>query len=313
MADRLGLGLVQIDPQRGAGWRAGEISDVARAAEDAGFEAVFCAEVNNDAMATAQLMGTATRHLRVGTWVADIYLRLPYICAKHAMLAADATDGRFILGLGVSHQPVNRALGIEMPDPAGALRKYAVEVASWLRGEGAVTHLPQQPSPQPVPIYLAELTSPNVELAGEFADGVMQIWWSVERLLLSQRWVERGRAKSNGRGKLEMTLGLPTYLGDDIEALRAAARANLGIFTALPFFQRLMRASGFTAEAEQAEQGAGGAALSDRLLDAICLIGPVARCRERLAQYLEAGLDLPILWPGLGVDTAREVIAAFRQ
>jgi alkanesulfonate monooxygenase SsuD/methylene tetrahydromethanopterin reductase-like flavin-dependent oxidoreductase (luciferase family) len=46
--ERLGLGLIQIDPQRGAGWRAGEIQDVARATEDAGFEAAFCAEVNND-------------------------------------------------------------------------------------------------------------------------------------------------------------------------------------------------------------------------------------------------------------------------
>jgi len=313
MPEKLGLGLVQIDPQRGAGWRAAEIQDVARVAEDAGFEAVFCAEVNNDALATAQLMGVATRRIKVGSWVADIYLRLPYICAKTAMLAADATDGRFILGLGVSHQPVNRALGVDMPDPAGALRRYAVEVAGWLRGEGPATHLPQQPSPYPVPIHLAALTSQNVELAGEIADGVMPIWWSVERLARSRRWVERGRAKSNGRGKLEMTLGLPTYIGDDIASLRAAARANLGIFTALPFFQRLMRASGFAAEAEQAEQGAGGDALSDRLLDAICLIGPVAHCRERLAQYREAGLDLPILWPGLGVDSARAVIAAFRQ
>jgi 5,10-methylenetetrahydromethanopterin reductase len=313
MADRLGLGLIQIDPQRGAGWRAGEIQDVARAAEDRGFEAVFCAEVNNDAMAAAQLMGSATRRIKVGTWVADIYLRLPYICAKTAMLTADATGGRFILGLGVSHQPVNRALGIDMPDPAGALRRYAVEVAGWLRGEGPATHLPQQPSPYPVPIHLAALTSQNVELAGEIADGVMPIWWSVERLARSTRWVERGRAKSNGRAKLEMTLGLPTYIGDDIASLRAVARANLAIFTALPFFQRLMRASGFAAEADKAEQGAGGEALSDRLLDAICLIGPVARCRERLAQYREAGLDLPILWPGLGVDSAREIIAAFRQ
>ena len=44
--EALGLGLIQIDPQRGAGWRAREIQDIARAAEDAGFEAAFCAEVN---------------------------------------------------------------------------------------------------------------------------------------------------------------------------------------------------------------------------------------------------------------------------
>jgi len=41
------------------------------------------------------------------------------------------------------------------------------------------------------------------------------------------------------------------------------------------------------------------------VLDAICLIGPVAHCRERLAAYRDAGLDLPILWPAMGVDSAR--------
>jgi alkanesulfonate monooxygenase SsuD/methylene tetrahydromethanopterin reductase-like flavin-dependent oxidoreductase (luciferase family) len=308
MPDRLGLGVIP-----GIGWRAAETQDVARAAEEAGFEAIFCTEVNNDSIATALLMGVATRNIKVGTWVADIYLRLPYLCAKEAIAAADATGGRFILGLGVSHQPVNRALGIDMPDPAGALRKYAVEVGAWLRGEGPATHLPQQPSPHPVPLYLAALTSQNVELAGEIGDGVMPLWWSVERVARSRRWIERGRAKSGGRGKLETTLGIPTFVGDDISALRDAARANLGFFAALPFFQRLLRVSGFAAEADKAEAGSGGEALSDRLLDAICLIGPVARCRDRLGHYREAGLDLPILWPALGIDAARAVIAAFGQ
>jgi alkanesulfonate monooxygenase SsuD/methylene tetrahydromethanopterin reductase-like flavin-dependent oxidoreductase (luciferase family) len=200
-----------------------------------------------------------------------------------------------------------------MPNPSTALRDYATEVAIWLRGDGPPTHLPQQPTPYPVPIYLAALTSQNVELAGEIADGVMPLWWSVDRVARSRRWIERGRAKSGGRAKLELTLGLPTYIGEDVDALRAAARANLGLFTTLPFFQRLLRASGFVEEADRAEQGAGSDALSDRVLDAICLIGPVGRCRDRLAEYRAAGLDLPILWPGLGVDTTREVIAAFRQ
>lgn len=306
MADRLGLGLIP-----GAGWRAGEIQDMARAAEDAGFEAVFSTEVNIDAMTTALLMGLATRRIRVGTWVAHIYLRLPYLCAKAAALAADATGGRFLLGLGVSHQPVNRALGIDMPQPSEALRNYAVEVAAWLRGEGPATHLAQQPSPVRVPIWLAALTSQNVELAGEIADGVMPLWWPVERVARSRRWIERGRARSPGHAPLAIALGLPTYIGSDLGALRAAARANLGFFAGLPFFQRLMRASGFAEEAERAEQGMGGAALSDRYLDAIALIGPVERCRERLAQYRAAGVDLPILWPAVGISSAREIIAAF--
>src|SRR5215475_3939772 len=124
MADRLGLAVIP-----GTGWRATEIQAVAREAEEAGFDAIFAAEVNNDVMATAQLMGAATRRIQVGSWIANIYLRHPYVCAQGAALIADATGGRFILGLGVSHQPVNAALGAEMPSPLHALRRYAIEVA----------------------------------------------------------------------------------------------------------------------------------------------------------------------------------------
>jgi len=105
--------------------------------------------------------------------------------------------------------------------------------------------------------------------------------------------------------------GLPTFIGKDLDALRAAARANFGLFTGLPFFQRLLRAIGFDTEADKAEQGVGGDALSDRVLDAICLLGPVERCRDRIAAYREAGLDLPIIWPALGIESARDAIAAF--
>jgi hypothetical protein len=53
--------------------------------------------------------------------------------------------------------------------------------------------------------------------------------------------------------------------------------------------------------------------LIDRLLDGICLIGPMERCQERLAAFREAGVDLPILYPPIGVDGARQVIQAFRR
>jgi alkanesulfonate monooxygenase SsuD/methylene tetrahydromethanopterin reductase-like flavin-dependent oxidoreductase (luciferase family) len=58
-------------------------------------------------------------------------------------------------------------------------------------------------------------------------------------------------------------------------------------------------------------RGEGAAALSDALLDSFCLIGPVDRCRERLAAYREAGVDLPILNPPIGPDAALAVIRAF--
>lgn len=308
MAGRLGLGVIP-----GVGWSAAEVQAVAREAEDAGFDAIFAAEVNTDVMATAQLMGGATQHILVGTWIANIYLRHSYVCAQGAALIADATNGRFVLGLGVSHPPVNTALGIDMGEPPAVLRRYVTDVRNWLNGEGPATHLPQRPSPKPVPIYVGAITSRTVELAGELADGIMPFLWSAGRVKQASAWIDRGRAKASGLGKLDVTVGLPTFIGDDVKALREIARQNLGLYTTFPFFQRLFRASGFADEAAEMEKGAGGAALSDRLLDAICLLGPLARCEEQLAAYRSAGVGLPIIVPPIGVDAARTVIKAFRR
>lgn len=308
MADRLALAVIP-----GVGWKAREIQAIAREAEETGFDAIFATEVNNDVLATAQLMGTATRRIQVGTWIANIYLRHSYVCAQGSALVADATGGRFVLGLGVSHQPVNRALGIDMPDPPRALKAYVTAVRGWLRGEGPATHLPQRPSAHPVPLYVAAVTSKTVELASELADGIMPFLWSAARVAKSKAWAARGRAKASGLGKLDVTLGLPTFIGDDLNAMRDAARQNLVLYTTFPFFQRLFRASGFAAEAAKMEQGAGVASLTDRLLDAVCLLGPVSRCREQLAAFRAAGVDLPILVPPIGVDGTRAVIQAFKR
>src|SRR5215471_13053630 len=298
MAEQLGLGVIP-----GAGWSAADVQAIAREAEDHGFDAIFAAEVNNDVMATAQLMGTATKRISVGTWIANIYLRHSYVCAQGAALIADATGGRFILGLGVSHPPVNHALGINMGEPPTVLRHYVTEVRSWLNGDGPATHLPQRPAAAPVPIYVAAATSRTVEMAGELADGIMPFLWSAARIKQSKTWIDRGRAKSSGLGKCDITLGIPTFVGDDLNSLRETARQNLGLYTTFPFFQRLFRASGFEDEATQMEQGAGGAALSDRLLDAVCLMGPISRCRGQLEAYRSAGTDMPILLPAIGADS----------
>jgi|SRR4051812_28139651 len=308
MAERLALGVIP-----GAGWSAREIQDVAREAEAAGFDGIFAAEVNNDVLGTAQLMGTATQRIQVGTWIANIYLRHPYVCAQGAALISEATGGRCILGIGVSHQPVNGALGVDMQDPPAALRQYTTAVQGWLRGEGPATHLPQRPAEPPVPVYVAAVTSRIVQMAAELADGIMPLFWSADRVERSQAWIARGRARAPHRAPLDIALGLPTFVGDDVASMCEVARQNLALFTTFPFFQRLFRASGYVEEADQMEQGVGAASLSDRLLDDICLLGPIDRCRDRLDAFRAAGVGLPILMAPIGVDGARSVIQAFQR
>src|SRR6266481_3409887 len=198
---RLGLTVIP-----GAGWRASDVRNVAREAEAAGFDAIFTTEVNNDALATAQLMGSATTHI---------------------------------------------------------------------------------------------------------ADGIMPTMWSPERVTQSAARAGQGRAQAPHLPALDITLGLPTFIGDNLDSLRDAARQNLGLYTFFPYFQRMWRESGFGTEADQMKNGAGPAALSDRLLDSFCLLGPVTSCQERLAAYRAAGVTLPILNPPIGPDAALAVIRAF--
>jgi len=150
-----------------------------------------------------------------------------------------------------------------------------------------------------------------VELSGEIADGAMPTFWSPRRVAQSKEWIAEGRSRSVGLGPFDLTLGIPTFLGTDLAACRDAARQNLALYTGLPFFRRMWRSSGYVAEVEQMEAGDGAASLSDAMLDSFCLLGPVARCRERLAEYRSSGVDLPILGPPVGPGPARQVIDAF--
>ena len=88
MAERLGLAVIT-----GIGWRASEIQTIAREAEEAGFDAIFAAEVNNDVMATAQLMGAATRRIKVGTWIANT-LRAPFLRLRAGRVPHRGRDRR---------------------------------------------------------------------------------------------------------------------------------------------------------------------------------------------------------------------------
>ena len=108
-----------------------------------------------------------------------------------------------------------------------------------------------------MPVYVAALASPAVELGGELADGIMPFLWSAARVTTSKVWAARGRAKAPDLAPLDLTLGLPTFLGNDLEAMRTAARQNLELFTTFPFFQRLFRAMGYADEAALMERGVG--------------------------------------------------------
>ena len=298
------LGVV-ISTVSGASYK--EVTRLSQVAEEKGWYAVFMSEAMNDALAGVEAIALATSQIRVGTWIANIYLRHPALAGASAVAIDELSEGRLILGLGVSHRPLLDALGIEMQEARTYFRKYIEAVKKVIAGgpPRAGMRIQFKPAAHRIPIYLGALALETVELAGEVADGAMLYLCTPDRVRTAVDRMRRGAAKAgrNPEG-IEITLGIPVYISDDIEAARAAARVNLAFSGALPFYNRLFRHSGFVKEAEglsqavaKGNQAGAAAAISNEMVDAMCLVGPAARCREGLQAFREAGVQLPILVP----------------
>lgn len=276
-----------------------ELQELTREAESAGIEAVFSPEFMNDALANCMVMAQATTKIKVGTWIANIYLRHPALCAQTAVAIDDTSKGRLILGLGVSHRPIVENVYKEKMDrPREFLREYMTTVRDITTGKG-VPGAPIQPraATYKVPIYVGALALGTVELCGEMADGVMLYLCPKNRLPRVQAAIEKGAAKA-GRpaSAVDITTGLPTCISDDLNAVRETAKRNLAFYGGMPFYNKLFQSSGFVQEAEALAKG-NAQGVSERMAEELSLIGPPARCREQLAAFRQAGIQLPIIVP----------------
>jgi alkanesulfonate monooxygenase SsuD/methylene tetrahydromethanopterin reductase-like flavin-dependent oxidoreductase (luciferase family) len=276
-----------------------EIQGLAREAESAGVEAVFSPEFMNDALSNCHLMAQVTSKVKVGTWIANIYLRHPALCAQTAVAIDDASKGRLILGLGVSHRPLVEGIYKEKMDrPREFLREYMTTIQNITTGKG-YPGAPMQPraATYKVPLSVGALALGTVELCGELADGVMLYLCPTSRMPRVMAALEKGAAKA-GRSvaSVDITTGLPACVSDDLNAAKTTARNNLAFYGGLPFYNKLFQSSGFVKEAEELAKGNANA-VSDKMAEAVSLIGPPARCREQLAAFREAGVQLPIIVP----------------
>jgi alkanesulfonate monooxygenase SsuD/methylene tetrahydromethanopterin reductase-like flavin-dependent oxidoreductase (luciferase family) len=283
------------------------LGGLAREAEEAGFSGIFVSESNNDAIMCCAEMARATSRIKLVTWIVNIHFRVPLTCAGAAAMVQELSDGRFVLGLGVSHRPLLESLGIEMGNGRQRLRDYTLELRRLLRGEALSPglELRLRAPRHPLPIYYAALALETARLAGELADGVELYMCSAQRM---RRLAQAARDEASRHGRkpsdVTITMGLPTFVHDDLGRAMSVARRRLAFYGSLPFYNRQMARGGFEAEAQAAmaaaqrgDKNAIEAAMSDRLLDSMALIGPPARCLERLAAFREAGAEWPIIRP----------------
>jgi len=225
------------------GCSTNDMIGIARLAEDSDVHAILSSEVPPySSLANAHLMSHYTKETKIGTWISNIYLRHSVMCAAEAMTIQEVSGGRLLLGLGVSHAPVNAALGIDMGDPIESMRNYVNSIRSHLDGSSKQTRLKRKVDP--FPIYIAGLTEKTAELAGEIADGLMPYLTTPSHLQKLIASGKKGRESSSLESELIIAMGLPSFISEDLDLALASAKKGLAGYCMLPFYQRVLTLCG---------------------------------------------------------------------
>lgn len=296
-----------------------DLRALAKTAEDGGFEAILSPEVPPfSALSNAQVFAEATSNIKVGTWITNIYMRQAVMAAAETLTIQEITGGKMMLGLGVSHKPVNSRYEIEMGDPVETMRDYVTQVRGFL--DGTAPQLTLKREVPKVPIYIAGLTKGAATLAGEVADGLMPYMATTEYVSELRGFIADG-AKAAGRdpSEIDVTLGIPSIVSDDLELAQKAGIKGFSPYLNFPFYQRLMINNGYGDAIDKIRAGEKpGDVFTTEMLDAVALVGPADRCRAKLDEFRDAGVDLPIIVPGpagkqSNVEVMQNTVAAYKD
>ena len=260
---------------------AAEARGYAARVDELGYAALWVPEtVGREPFTLLGMLAAVTTRIVLGTSIVNIWGRDAQATRMGAMTLSEATAGRFILGLGVSHPHLAGKLrGHEYARPLSRMREYlAAYRAAVYRGPTA----PDAPEP---PVLVAALRERMTDLAATDADGAFPYLVTPERVA----WMRSRLDLARSDVRPILAVSLPVVLGEDQDA-RAAARAYLTPYLRTPTYRASWELQGFAAE-DWEPPG------SDRLVDAMVSVGSAALARERIGALHRAGADHVAILP----------------
>jgi alkanesulfonate monooxygenase SsuD/methylene tetrahydromethanopterin reductase-like flavin-dependent oxidoreductase (luciferase family) len=309
--DRPALSLVASTGKRAA------VLELAAEADRRGFAGIACPSIGNGPLGLCASLAHVTTEIPFWTSVQPIYLAHAVEVAGIASHIREVSRGRFSLGLGVSHDPMTRRLGVTVGKPLDDTRQYvgAVRAATGARRTDGPTS-PSDTGDLTPPIYLAALRDKMLGLAAEIADGA--IWANAARSAVGAQLRRVPAAGADGFFRANM---IPTVIDEDRAAAAAINRRTMTGYLSLPNYRNYWRTAGYEEEMDAIEAAllAGErdrlpGLISDRWLHDVTVSGPAADVRDGLAAWAEAGV-LPIAvmssTSGGQVKAVQELFEAF--
>jgi len=318
----------------GFGLTASDQLDLVQTAERLGYDSVWTAEAyGSDAATVLAWLAAGTSRIKLGAGIFQMPGRSAAMTAMTAATIDNISGGRMLLGLGTSGPQVSEGWhGVRFAKQLQRTRDYVAVVRMALEhqkveyhgetlelplpdGPGKALKLMIRPVQDRIPIYLAAMGPKNVALAGEIADGWLPVFFSPEHTAALRGPLEEGAARG-GRTLRDLRI-CPTVnvrIGDDLAEARDAMRPMLALYIGgmgsreQNFYNRLVASYGFEREARQVQElylagqrSEAMLALPDALIDAVCIVGPRDRAREKIQAFRDAGVDTLIV-SGMAID-----------
>jgi len=234
------------------------VDEVVRNAESAaaqGFRSAWIANIFGiDAITACAIAGRAVPSLTLGTAVVPTYPRHPHALAQQAMTAWDATDGRFQLGIGLSHQIVIESMfGLSFDKPAAHMREYLAVLLPLLHdgnvsfdGEQYRVHAPLERAEDLAgpPVLLAAMAPVMLRICGEQTDGTI-LWMTGPKTVGEHVAPRLSKAATDaGRPAPRIVATLPVAVTNDPDGARALANDAFQIYGNLPSYRAMLDKEG---------------------------------------------------------------------
>jgi probable F420-dependent oxidoreductase len=324
-ATRIGLTL----PLNGGVEIADTVLPLARLAEGCGYTDIWSSEVaGTDGFTPLAAIAAVTEQVRLGTAIVPVCTRPPALTAMSAAAVQAFSGGRFVLGLGTSTPAIVEGwMGIPFRSPLATMRETLELISDILNGTktayaGTAVRSSgfrlSSPCVAPVPIHIAALGPRMLKLAGCAADGAILFLVTLAGAAEASTRVRRAAEEADrDQDALEITVRVPVAVGGDEDARRRHMRRWLVGYVIADAYHRSLARQGFGREcATIVERWAAGdragavAAVSDRMLEELCVVTDASACRNRLRALRQAGVSTPVLLPiPVGDDAAERLIS----
>jgi len=276
---------------------------IAKHAEKCGLESVYINEGRGDAIAICTVIAQNTTTISLGTNIANIYFRHPYLAAHSIKTLAETSEDRARIGFGISHRGVLETIGIEMGDARTSLKQYILNVKSFLRGQSKNGLLSSDKAKYKTPIFAAANTVETAVIAGSVADGIMPYLTPLSALPRLLGVAEREAMKTTDVNRFDCILSIPTFLSNNEREAISAARYNLAFFAGLPNYRRQWRRAGFSKEMDlikarhkqKANRKDIASLIPLELIDEVCIYGNTKQCHKKIEAFRNQGVTEPVL------------------